>query len=370
MKGWFDAFRHDGGPTLYDRANRTAVTGDVSTITFCVIAITLFVAFLIVLPGMRKERFTTFTSVTISLFVGAVILVTGNGCGWHTGEGQITSSYRAFSNEKIIAKLGIHIGFNHVNVTLRSAGVFNLSDRIDYNERFGWRGPDDMVNEYHKALHKGLPYPILTVAEYLSLNEEGFGWGRTYRQAGYYSCIALWASFAAWLLMNILLVTVPVYGGYMMLLTGGLMLLSNLIYFINVPSRPLLIRFEDTIISFTYGWCFWLVLAAGLLVSLLGLIITLVEIAYPHKFSTVIELDYDTPYDRHIIIEESHDTKVGKRRSRFEEPIANFGSRIFRRFSKRQNGALGADNNDMKFGLDNPSMELDPPKSPWRYPHR
>lgn len=111
-------------------------------------------------------------------------------------------------------------------------------------------------------------------------------------------------------------------------------------------------------------------LVPGLLVSLLGLIITLVEIAYPHKFSTVIELDYDTPYDRHIIIEESHDTKVGKRRSRFEEPIANFGSRIFRRFSKRQNGALGGDNNDMKFGLDNPSMELDPPKSPWRYPHR
>lgn len=55
MKGWFDAFRHDGGPTLYDRANRTAVTGDVPTITFCVIFITLFVAFLIVLPGMRKE---------------------------------------------------------------------------------------------------------------------------------------------------------------------------------------------------------------------------------------------------------------------------------------------------------------------------
>lgn len=55
MKGWFDAFRHDGGPTLYDRANRTAVTGDVSTITFCVIFITLFVAFLIILPGIRKE---------------------------------------------------------------------------------------------------------------------------------------------------------------------------------------------------------------------------------------------------------------------------------------------------------------------------
>jgi len=49
-----------------------------------------------------------------------------------------------------------------------------------------------MVNAYEAALHKGLPYPILTVAEYLAWNEEGFGWGRTYRYAGYFSSIALW----------------------------------------------------------------------------------------------------------------------------------------------------------------------------------
>jgi Dual oxidase maturation factor len=55
MRGWFDAFRHDGGPTLYDHANRTAVTGDVPTITLCVVFITLFVAFLIIFPGIRKE---------------------------------------------------------------------------------------------------------------------------------------------------------------------------------------------------------------------------------------------------------------------------------------------------------------------------
>lgn len=55
MRGWFDAFRHDGGPTLYDHANRTAVTGDVPTITLCVVFITLFIAFVIVFPGIRKE---------------------------------------------------------------------------------------------------------------------------------------------------------------------------------------------------------------------------------------------------------------------------------------------------------------------------
>ena len=53
-----------------------------------------------------------------------------------------------------------------------------------------------MVHEYDAALHKGLPYPILTVIEYLSLDEEGFGWGRIYRAAGYFSGIALWSVFA------------------------------------------------------------------------------------------------------------------------------------------------------------------------------
>ena len=68
----------------------------------------------------------------------------------------------------------------------------NMSDRIDYNERFTWLGPTDMTKEYSASLLKGLPFPILTVAEYLSLDEEGFGWGRTYRKAGYFSAITLW----------------------------------------------------------------------------------------------------------------------------------------------------------------------------------
>lgn len=55
MKGWFDAFRYDGGPTLYNFNNRTAVTGDVTIITFLAIFSTLYVAFLIIFPGIRKE---------------------------------------------------------------------------------------------------------------------------------------------------------------------------------------------------------------------------------------------------------------------------------------------------------------------------
>ena len=63
MKGWFDAFRNDGGPTLYTYSNRTPVTGDVQTLTLYVIFFTIFLAFLIIFPGVRKEVSRTFTYV-------------------------------------------------------------------------------------------------------------------------------------------------------------------------------------------------------------------------------------------------------------------------------------------------------------------
>lgn len=55
MKGWFDAFRCDGGPTLYSFNNRTPVTGDVTIITYLVLFGTLYLAFLVIFPGIRKE---------------------------------------------------------------------------------------------------------------------------------------------------------------------------------------------------------------------------------------------------------------------------------------------------------------------------
>lgn len=49
-----------------------------------------------------------------------------------------------------------------------------------------------MGESYREALVRGLPFPILTVAEYFSLGEEGFTWGGQYRAAGYYGSIFLW----------------------------------------------------------------------------------------------------------------------------------------------------------------------------------
>lgn len=72
------------------------------------------------------------------------------------------------------------------------------------------------------------------------------------------------AAFASWLLMNLLLVTVPRYGAYMMTVTGALLLGSALAYHCLLPSTPLRVRFEnDQELVFRLGWCFYLVILAG-----------------------------------------------------------------------------------------------------------
>jgi dual oxidase maturation factor 1 len=62
-----------------------------------------------------------------------------------------------------------------------------------------------------------------------------------------------------------------------------------------------------------------------------GAIIAILDLIFPHKFSTILEVDYDTPYDRHIILEESHDTRKKKGKRSLEEPDGlGLGRKILR----------------------------------------
>jgi len=362
MKGWFDAFRTDGGPTLYHHSNRTAVTGDLSTIVISIVFVTIFIAFLLIFPGVRSQRFTTFTCVTLSLFTGIAITLGATGSDWQTGTVQINTYYRAFSADSLSADLGVHIGLNHVNVTLKALPKSKHSGDIDFNERFHWARPLQMRSAYRAALVKGLPYPILTVAEYLSTNSEGFLWGQKLRVAGYYTHIVVWTAFASWILMNLLLLNVPRYGAYLMVITGGLMCAACFLYTALKPSRQLAIRFEDAVLNITLGWQFYLVLVAGVICMLVGLTAALVDLVYPHTFSTILEVDFGTPYDRHILIVESDESR--KRRTikipKLEEPITagiEATTKLIRRLSKR---GKSDSSTDPRGGVDNVAFEMDP----------
>lgn len=142
-------------------------------------------------PATRASTGVQLTApYTVSLVPFAVSRL---GSGWHVAQSTIVAPYRAFSREKLPARIGAHIGLMHINITLTALPVGNWTPPdIDFNERFSWNQANDMGNSYRDALQRGLPYPILTVAEYFSLGQEGFAWGGQYRAAGYYASILLW----------------------------------------------------------------------------------------------------------------------------------------------------------------------------------
>ena len=72
-------------------------------------------------------------------------------------------------------------------------------------------------------------------------------------------------AFTLWVLANLMLVVVPRYGAYLVTLTGFTLLFCNFIYFKLLPSRPLHIRLEQSVLMFDFGWSFWLVMVAGVL---------------------------------------------------------------------------------------------------------
>merc|ERR1712142_745714 len=112
------------------------------------------------------------------------------------------------------------------------------------------------------------------------------------------------------------------FGAYMVTLTGFTLLFCNLIYFRLLPARPLLIRLEQSVLMFNFGWSYWLVMVAGVLCVLMGGAVSIIDLIYPHKFSTILEVDFGTPFDRHTIIEDSQETKKKKKNlPKLEDPV-------------------------------------------------
>ncbi|XP_061716183.1 dual oxidase maturation factor 2 [Cydia pomonella] len=369
MKGWFDAFREEGGPTLYAYHNRTAVAADVPALALVIAALTLYIAFLAVFPGIRKERFSTFTIVTLSLFVGTVILVCKHGSSWHVGGARVArAAYRAYSAERLDCWLAGHVGLGHVNVTLTALSWGNTSvgdPGVDYNEQFRWEDTGGVQEWYREGLERGLPYPVLSVAEHFAVQHEGFEWGAKYRAAGYTTSTLLWAALALWLLMNLLLVVVPRYGAYAMATLGVTLCAAAGGYWASLPHVPLVVRLDGATLLFSLGWCFWLVLISGCICLVVGLLIAAVDLVWPHRFSTVLEVDYDTPYDRHVLIVDS------RQRAR-PQTQQSLPSRILRRLSSKTREtevqvSMAVVNEN---GRDNPAFQHEhrKPNSPWRYP--
>ena len=159
----------------------------------------------------------------MTLFIGAIILTCNFGYEWYTDDLCIKTQYKGYIYppnvpQEIEAKIGLHIGLRGFNITLRQEPYSYCTgqsggepyvppfpgEKIDYNEAFRWSDPwaqgrlgfgrfsGRVAQTFRADEERGLPYPILWVAEYFTLDGEQIRWGRKFRQAGWYTHIFLW----------------------------------------------------------------------------------------------------------------------------------------------------------------------------------
>ncbi|TEA28762.1 hypothetical protein DBR06_SOUSAS24510019 [Sousa chinensis] len=222
----------------------------------------LAASFLLILPGIRgHSRWFWLVRVLLSLFIGAEIVAVRFSTEWSVGRVSTNTSYKAFSAARVRAHVGLQVGLAGVNVTLTGNPVQQLNETIDYNEQFIWRIGENYAGAYTEALQKGLPDPVLYLAEKFTPSSP-CGVYRQYRLAGHYASATLWVAFCFWLLSNVLLsMPAPHYGGLALLITGAFVLFS-VFAFASISSVSLCqLRLGSSELTTHYGAAFWITLA-------------------------------------------------------------------------------------------------------------
>ncbi|XP_010168237.2 dual oxidase maturation factor 1, partial [Antrostomus carolinensis] len=280
----------NGSFPFYPGANACFPFDTTQAIIFSIF-LSMLATFIIILPGIRgRGQLFRFLRVVMGLLVGAVILTIQFTRDWETSWVTANTSYKSFSRALVNADIGLHIGLAGLNVTLVGNPVNQVNETINYNEHFAWSFTADYDHSYGEALEKGLPSPILYVAEKFT-TQSPCSMNRQYRISGHYVSLTLWMAFCTWLI-SILLFSMPIllYGGYMLLLTATLMLFSLLFFIVrNTPKCP--IQFGPASLKTGYGGSFWLTLVTGLLCLLLGLGIIILNSMQPEKLKLVFNLD-------------------------------------------------------------------------------
>ncbi|XP_061451048.1 dual oxidase maturation factor 2 [Rhineura floridana] len=274
---------------------------DVDTIIVIIVFLVFGFCFLLILPGIRgRARLYWLFRVIASLFIGGVIVAVQFTSDWERAQVTANTSYKSFSNATVYADIGLRVGLAGVNVTLVGSPVDQLNETIDYNEHFSWLFGDNYDNEFSEGLERGLPNPILYVAEKFTGNSP-CGLHSLYRIAGHYASATLWVAFCAWLVSNMLFsMPVPVYGGYMILVTGAFIIFA-LLSFSTGRSSSCVMQFGHASLQLAYGTSFWLTLATGLLCFLIGIVVIVLHYACPILLKAFFDLCEDEEEDEGML---------------------------------------------------------------------
>ncbi|NWR85353.1 DOXA1 factor, partial [Furnarius figulus] len=281
----------NGSYPFYPGAN-ACFPFDTTRAVIVTIFLSLLATFIIILPGIRgRGRLFWFLRLVMGLFVGSVVLTIQFTRDWENGWVQANTSYKSFSRARVNVDIGLHIGLEGVNITLKGNPVNQINETINYNEHFSWSFDANYDRSYSEGLQKGLPSPILYVAEKFT-TQSPCAVHRQYRISGHYASATLWLAFCTWFISILLFsMSLLLHGGYMLLLTATLILFSLFFFFTtrNTPKCP--IQFGPVSLKTNYGESFWLTLVTGLLCLLLGVSIIILDSVQPEKLKLIFNLD-------------------------------------------------------------------------------
>ncbi|XP_037306942.1 dual oxidase maturation factor 1 isoform X2 [Pungitius pungitius] len=274
-------------------------------LTVILVFLVLAASLLLILPGIRgKSRLFWMCRIIISLFIGGVIVALNFTSDWAEARMTTNATYKSFSNAVVNADIGLHVGLYGINVTLKGNPVVQFNETIDYNEMFSWH--DTMEEEYGEALERGLPNPILYIAEKFTLSSP-CGLIFQYRYSGRYASATLWTAFCCWLLANILF-TMPVilYAGYMMMATAAFIFFSMASFstIMNAPQCVFCIGTDSFEINYSHS--FWLALATGLLCAVIGILVSTLDFLMPERMKEAFSVGVDTYEDEDVCYGEGY----------------------------------------------------------------
>ncbi|KAM6426627.1 dual oxidase maturation factor 2 [Liasis olivaceus] len=290
----------DGIYPFYPQSRKPFVF-DVDLIIVIIVFLVIAFSFLLILPGIRgRARLYWLVRVISSLFIGGVIVAVHFTSDWQSGRVTANVTYKSFSAAMVHADIGLYVGLTGVNITLVGKPVDQLNETINYNEQFSWWFGADYDKEFEEGLQRGLPSPILYVAEKFA-EHSPCGLNSVYRMAGHYASATLWVAFCAWLVSNMLFsMPVPVYGGYMILVTGAFLIFA-LLSFSTGRNAWCIIQFGLASLQLAYGASFWLTLATGLFCFLIGTVVIALHFTQPNFLKAFFDLAEDEEDDEGML---------------------------------------------------------------------
>ncbi|CAE1151773.1 unnamed protein product [Acanthosepion pharaonis] len=103
------------------------------------------------------------------------------------------------------------------------------------------------------------------------------------------------ASFAFWVVTIILMCSVVFFGSIMFIISGLTMCITVLVYHLLQPIYPFMVPFDKQILHLHYSWCFWLLVATGIITTILGIIVLVFNYIKPKETANFFGLENEFP---------------------------------------------------------------------------